>query len=105
MQQQQKREQQKAPSLLLPSSASASSSLSAEDFVVNNDRLYSNFIYSIKTQITRKTYLNFLKYYMDFLGAKNLRELLVVVDTGENKSQKIIESDIKAYLVYLRTKK
>ncbi len=36
---------------------------------------------------------------MNFLGVKTLKELI------ENKPQKIIESDIKAYLVYLRTKK
>ena len=36
---------------------------------------------------------------MDFLGVKTFKELI------ENKPQKIIESDIKEYLVYLRNKK
>ena len=39
---------------------------------------------------------------MKFLGVKTLREL---IGDKENKPQKIIESDIKEYLVYLRTKK
>jgi integrase len=42
-----------------------------------------------------------LKYYMKFLGVTTLRELV----DPENKPQKIIESDIKAYLVYLRNEK
>ena len=41
-----------------------------------------------------------LKYYMKFLGVKTLRELI-----AENKPQKIIESDIIEYLVYLRNNK
>jgi len=64
-------------------------------------KLYANFIHSIKSQVTREHYWKNLKYYMKFLGVKTLREL---VDT-KNKPQKIIESDIKEYLVYLRTKK
>jgi hypothetical protein len=36
---------------------------------------------------------------MKLLGVKTLRALV------DNKSQQIIESDIKAYLVYLRTKR
>ena len=40
---------------------------------------------------------------MKFLGVNSLKEL--VVGNKENKPQKIIESDIKEYLVYLRTKK
>ena len=36
---------------------------------------------------------------MDFLNVKTFKELI------ENKPQKIIESDIKEYLVYLRNKK
>ena len=36
---------------------------------------------------------------MEFLGVKTFQELI------ENKPQKIIESDIKEYLVYLRNKK
>ena len=84
-----------------PSSSSFPSVVATaeETSIVNNDKLYSNFIYSIKTQITRTTYLNYLKYYMDFLGVKTFKELI------ENKPQKIIESDIKEYLVYLRNKK
>ena len=60
-----------------------------------DDKLYRNFIYSIKTRATRENYLKFLQYYMKFLDIKNLRELI-------EKPQKIIESDIKEYLVYLR---
>ena len=61
------------------------------------DKLYTNFIYSIKTRTTRETYLVNLKYYMKFLGVKSLKELV-------EKPQQIIESDIKEYLVYLRKK-
>jgi integrase len=61
--------------------------------------LYTNFIYSLRTEVTRQKYLTNLKYYMKFLGVTTLRELV------EGKPQKIIESDIKAYLVYLRNEK
>src|SRR5918992_2865047 len=64
-----------------------------------NKLLYTNFIYSIKSEVTRQLYLKCLKYYMKFLGIKTLRELV------EGKPQKIIESDIIAYLVYLRNEK
>ena len=60
-------------------------SLSSDD-----DKLYRNFIHSIKTRATREN-------YMKFLGIKNLRELI-------EKSQKIIESDSKEYLVTLEKK-
>ena len=62
-------------------------------------RLYKNFIHSIKTQVTRENYLKFLQYYLKFLGVKTLKELI------ENKPQKIIESDIIAYLIHLRNQK
>ena len=42
--------------------------------------------------------MKFLQYYMKFVGVQTLRELVA-------KPQKIIESDIKEYLVYLRNKK
>ena len=64
-----------------------------------NKKYYNNFIYSYKTEVTRKNSISILKYYMKFLGVESLRELI------ENKSQQIIESDIKAYLVYLRNQK
>ena len=64
-----------------------------------NKKYYNNFIYSYKTEVTRKNSISILKYYMKFLGVESLRELV------ENKSQQIIESDIKAYLVYLRNQK
>ncbi len=60
---------------------------------------YNNFVYSYKTEVTRKSSLSILKYYMKFLGVESLRELV------KNKPQKIIETDIKAYLVYLRNQK
>ncbi len=66
----------------------------------SNDKTYhNNFIYSYRTDVTRKTSLLVLKYYMNFLGVTTLSELV------DNKPQKIIESDIKAYLVYLRNEK
>jgi hypothetical protein len=40
------------------------------------DRLYANFIYSIKTESTRKNHLKFLQYYMKFVGVQTLRELV-----------------------------
>lgn len=67
---------------------------------LENKKYYNNFIYSYKTEVTRKNSLSILKYYMKFLGVTTLRELV-----AENKSQQIIESDIKAYLVYLRNQK
>ena len=63
----------------------------------SEDKIYNNFIYSYKTEVTRKNSMTTLKYYMNFLGITTLRELV-------EKPQKIIESDIKAYLVYLRNK-
>jgi integrase len=69
----------------------------------NNDKedqlYYNNFIYSYKTEVTRKNSLSILKYYMNFLNVNTIRELV------EGKPQKIIESDIRAYLVYLRNEK
>lgn len=65
----------------------------------SEDKIYTNFIYSFKTEVTRKNSMSILKYYMNFLGVTTLRELV------EDKPQKIIESDIKAYLVFLRNKK
>jgi hypothetical protein len=69
----------------------------------NNDkeenRLYSNYIYSIKTEVSRQTYVKCLKYYMKFLGVNTLKELIV------DKPQKIIEANIKEYLIYLRNQK
>jgi hypothetical protein len=56
----------------------------------SEDKIYTNFIYSFKTEVTRKNSMSILKYYMNFLGVTTLRELV-------EKSQKIIESDIKAY--------
>ena len=64
----------------------------------SEDKIYTNFIYSFKTEVTRKNSMSILKYYMNFLGVTTLRELV-------EKPQKIIESDIKAYLIYLRNKK
>lgn len=34
------------------------------------NRLYSNFVHSIKTEVSRQTYIKCLKYYMKFLGVK-----------------------------------
>ena len=71
--------------------------LNSSSFYVDDDKLYNNFIYSLKSEVTKERYLINLKYYMKFLGVTTLRELV-------NKPQKIIESDIKEYLIYLRIK-
>ena len=63
-----------------------------------NDELYKNFIYSIKTEVSKQMYIKCLKYYMNFLNVTSLNELIVT-------PQKLIEADIKDYLVYLRTQK
>jgi site-specific recombinase XerD len=63
-----------------------------------NRRLYTNFIYSIKTEVSRQMYVKCLKYYMKFLDVKTLKDLI-------DKPQKIIESDIKEYLIHLRNQK
>jgi hypothetical protein len=75
--------------------------LNNDGFNNNNEdkTCYNNFYYSYKVEVTRKNSLSILKYYMNFLGIKNISELV------RNKPQKIIESDIKAYLVYLRNEK
>ena len=72
--------------------------LTSSSSSVDDDKLYNNFIYSLKSEVTKEKYLKNLKYYMKILGIKTLRELV-------NKPQKIIESDIKEYLVYLRNQK
>ena len=64
--------------------------LNSSSFYVDDDKLYNNFIYSLKSEVTKERYLINLKYYMKFLGVTTLRELV-------NKPQKIIESDIKKY--------
>ena len=64
-------------------------------------KLYDNFIYLIKTEVTRKHCLTLSKYYMKFLGISSFKDLI----DEKTKSQKIIESDIKEYLVYLRNQK
>ena len=80
--------------------------ISAAVTTTEDDKIYyNNFYYSFKTDVTRKTSLLILKYYMKFLGVTTLRELVDIAAENKPKSQKIIESDIKAYLVYLRTTK
>ena len=64
--------------------------LNSSSSSVDYDKLYNNFIYSLKSEVTKERYLINLKYYMKFLGVTTLRELV-------NKPQKIIESDIKKY--------
>ena len=41
----------------------------------SEDKIYTNFIYSFKTEVTRKNSMSILKYYMNFLGITTLREL------------------------------
>ena len=72
--------------------------LNSSSSSVDDNKLYNNFIYSLKSEVTKERYLTNLKYYMKFLGTTTLSELV-------NKPQKIIESDIKEYLVYLRNQK
>ena len=72
--------------------------LTSSSSSVDDDKINNNFIYSLKSEVTKEKYLKNLKYYMKILGIKTLRELV-------NKPQKIIESDIKEYLVYLRNQK
>jgi hypothetical protein len=52
----------------------------ADNIVDSNDkednRLYSKFIYSIKTEVSRQMYLKCLKYYMKFLDVNTLKELI-----------------------------
>src|SRR5687767_8624925 len=96
MQKQQQKQQEKEKEDQIATKTTGLLQLEKED----DDNLYRNFIHSIKTQTTRRNYLIGLKYYMKFLGVEKLRELI-----AENKHQKIIESDIKEYLVYLRNNK
>ena len=72
--------------------------LNSSSSSLDDDKLYNNFIYSLKSEVTKERYLTNLKYYMKFLGITTLSELV-------NKPQKIIESNIKEYLVYLRNQK
>ena len=40
-------------------------------------RLYTNFIYSIKSEVTRELYLKCIKYYIKFLGVKNYKDIVL----------------------------
>jgi hypothetical protein len=60
----------------------------------NNDKdkkYYNNFLYSYKTEVTRKNSLSILKYYMKLLGVKTLRAL---VDNKSHKSLNQISKHI-----------
>lgn len=50
--------------------------------------LYPNFVYSIKTEITRELYLKGLKYYIKFYGVSMFKELI-------EKPQQVIDNDLE----------
>ena len=79
----------------------AADELNIEDVNTDNKeerKLYSNFIYSIGNENTRNCISNVLKYHLKFLDVNTLQELV-------NKPQKLIESDIKDYIIYLRNRR
>jgi integrase len=65
--------------------------------------LYKNFINTLKGKNTKDDYTRRLKYFLEFLGVKNRKRYSVLVDP--NKDKKMIESDIKSFLTFLREKK
>lgn len=64
--------------------------------IQQEDLYYSNFVNSIKAKTTKQDYILRLKYFMDFVGASKPADLI------ENVDKKIIENNLKSYLVYLR---
>ena len=74
-----------------------------EQLTQEDEFLYKNFINTLKAKNTKEDYTRRLKYFLEFLGVKNGRKCSVSVDP--NKDKKMIESDIKAFLVFLRQEK
>lgn len=71
----------------------------------NNDKdeiLYRNFINALKSKTTKEDYTRRLKYFLEFLGYSD-GQYSAMLDP--NKDKKMIESDIKSFLVFLREKK
>jgi integrase len=71
----------------------------------NNDKneiLYRNFINALKSKTTKEDYTRRLKYFLEFLGYLD-GQYSAMVDP--NKDKKMIEADIKSFLVFLREKK
>jgi integrase len=67
-----------------------------------NEILYRNFINALKSKTTKEDYTRRLKYFLEFLGYPD-GQYSAMVDP--NKDKKMIESDIKSFLVFLREKK
>lgn len=68
-----------------------------------NQLLYDNLINSLKTKNTKANYIRGLRYFLEFLGDKTGKNYSLLLDPG--KDRKMLEADIKAFLVHLRQKK
>ena len=66
--------------------------------IEQEDLYYSNFVNSLKSNATKWAYCARLKYFMDFVGASKYSELV-------EQDKKVIENNLKSYLVYLRQKR
>jgi integrase len=68
-----------------------------------NEFLYRNFVNAIKSKTTKSDYTRRLKYLIEFLGGSDQSNYSILLDSKKDK--KMIEADIKSFLVFLREKK
>ena len=68
-----------------------------------NEFLYRNFVNAIKSKTTKSDYTRRLKYLIEFLGGSDPSDYSILLDSKKDK--KMIEADIKSFLVFLREKK
>ena len=68
-----------------------------------NEFLYKNFVNAIKSKTTKSDYTRRLKYLIEFLGGSDQSDYSVLLDPKKDK--KMIEADIKSFLMFLREKK
>ena len=73
-----------------------------EEEANKNEFLYRNFINSLKSKTTKLDYTRRLKYFFEFLGIDD-GQYSALLDLKKDK--KMIETDIKSFLVCLREKK
>jgi len=69
----------------------------------NNELLYRNFVNALKSKVTKSNYTKLLSYFLEFLGDRDGNHYSILVESKKDK--KMIEADIKAFLVYLREKR
>jgi hypothetical protein len=83
---------------------------------IDDEFLYRNFVNALKSKTTKIDYTRRLRYFLRFLvgGASNNGEGTSTTNSNDNdysalldpkKDKKMIEADIKSFLVFLREKK